>query len=105
MGIRELVCFLDFNSGPSLSLQTSSFFTSIYTDYNRFPHYHGPGLFLRLKKDLRESYRNTNYILTFFASNEQPGGLWNSSDPDTSHANFGEDKQNMCRVNFMGHAF
>lgn len=63
MGFRKLACALDSNSGPILSLQASSFFTSIYTDPNGFPHYHGPGVFLRLKKDLRGSYRNANYIL------------------------------------------
>lgn len=39
------------------------------------------------------------------ASNEQPGEIWISSDPDTSDANFEKDKQKYGGVDFMGHAF
>lgn len=39
MALGELVCVLEANSGPGLSLQANSFFPSIYQDQNGFPHY------------------------------------------------------------------
>lgn len=64
MGLRELVYVLDPNSGPSLSLQANSFLP-LFTEVRMVFHTSGLGVYLWLKKDLRESYRNANCILTF----------------------------------------
>lgn len=67
MGLRELVFVLDPNSGPSLSLQANSFLpllTEVRMVFLTTPS--GLGVYLWLKKDLRESYRYANCILTFF---------------------------------------
>lgn len=65
MGIRQLVCVLDWNSVSSVSLQASSLFTSIYTHQNGLPY--NPlcsGMFLRITEDLTESYKNVHCVLT-----------------------------------------
>ena len=112
-GLRELVCVLDSNSGLNLSFQANSFpliFTEIRMDFHTTPS--GPGVYLKLKKDLRESYRNANCIFMgfcccfcCFALSGQPRGIRRSPDPDTSHASFGEDKRKYVQGQFHGLCF
>lgn len=66
---------------------------------------YGPGVFLRLKKDLRESYRNANCILTIL---HQMNSLEEYGVTQTlTHLMPTSEKtsKNMWGVDFMGHAF
>lgn len=67
MGIRESVCVLAPNFGSSLSLRASSYFFYLFTQTKMGFHItlYVPGVFLRLKKDLRDSCRNACCIFTF----------------------------------------